>query len=553
MKSKRKKTFKPLGLAILGLVLLLPWTFTNALAADTSDDYLFANGSGLYDAAGHPVRLTGIAWFGFETQTQVYHGLWSVRMEEVLDTVADLGFNVLRVPLCVQLVNQWRNGEGGVPGSVNDSANPGLADMTSLQILDASIAYCKQIGLKVMLDMRQVVNTQMLDAWYTDGYPPGDFEACWQWLARHYAGDDTVIAMDLFNEPHGAPGDPGMVKWDDSSDLNNWKYEAEKVANLVLDINPNVLVVVEGIESTPKDGYTYTEINSANYDFNWWGGNLRRVKDYPLDLGNRQSQIVYAPHDCGPSVYAQPWFNTGFNKDTLTNDCWEPNWLYIALQDLAPVLVGGWGGRMDGGDNQKWMGALADTIDEYDLNHTFWCINPNSGDTGGILLDDWQSVDTAKYNLVASTLWKNDNGRFVGLDHQVNLGAYGTHVGADVIPDDGDDNVPATGLAVSPEKLTIEGTVSYWLTATVAPADAANKTITWHSSDTAVATVSSRGLVSAVADGTAVITAITQDQGFSASCTVTVFGSGASAPDPGPDSPNECPGCNAAGARRLPR
>ena len=420
--------------------LLLSWTVT--FAADPSDDYLHAANSALVDAAGDPVRLTGIAWFGFETQNQVYHGLWSVNMEAVLDTVADLGFNVVRIPLCVQLVNQWRNGNGGTPNSVNYTANPGLEGMSSLEILDASVAYCKKVGLKVMLDMHRVVNTQMLDAWYTEGYPASDFEACWQWLAQHYADDDTVIAMDLFNEPHGAPGDTAMVKWDDSTDPNNWKHEAEKVANLVLNVNPELLVVVEGVEATPKAGYTYAETNSANYDFNWWGGNLRRVKDYPIDLGSRQGQVVYSPHDYGPGVYAQPWFYAGFTKATLTADCWQPNWLYIAMQDFAPVLVGEWGGRMDGGDNQKWMGALADTIAQYDLNHTFWCVNPNSGDTGGILLDDWQSVDTAKYNLIEPTLWKDANGKFVGLDHLVDLGANGTHVGAATIPDDDDDALP---------------------------------------------------------------------------------------------------------------
>jgi len=522
--KEKKRTFKTLKFAIILLVLLLSCALTNALAADASDDYLSANGSALYDADGNPVRLTGIAWFGFETQNQVYHGLWSVKMEDVLDTVADQGFNLLRIPLCVQLVNQWRNGDGGVPGSVNYSANPGLEGMTSLQILDASIAYCKQIGLKVMLDMHRVVNTQMLDAWYTDGYPPGDFEACWQWLARRYANDDTVIAMDLFNEPHGTPGDPAMVKWDDSTDQNNWKHEAEKVANLVLDENPQLLVVVEGIEATPKEGYTYAETSSANYDFNWWGGNLRRVKDYPIDLGGRQGQVVYSPHDYGPSVYAQPWFYSGFTKATLTADCWEPNWLYIAMQDLAPVLVGEWGGRMDGGDNEEWMGALAETIAQYDLNHTFWCVNPNSGDTGGILLDDWRSVDTAKYNLIEPTLWKDADGRYIGLDHQVNLGDNGTHVGAATIPDDGGNDVPVTGLTVSPTELAIEGADTGQLTAAVTPADATDQTVTWRSGDTAVASVSSSGLVSTVANGTATITATTRDGGYTATCTVTVTG-----------------------------
>lgn len=527
MKAKIKGVSNTLYPIIALLVCLLPLAVTDVFAADSTDDYLTTDGSIIYDDVGNPVRLTGIAWFGFETQNQVYHGLWSVKMEAVLDQIADLGFNVVRIPLSVQLVNQWRNGDGGEPNSINYAANPALEGKTSLQILDASIAYCKQIGLKVMLDMHRVVNTQMLNTWYADGYPTSDFEANWQWLVSHYINDDTVIAVDLFNEPHGTPGDPNMAKWDSSTDQNNWKYEAERVANLILDVNPKLLIVVEGVEATPRDGYTYAETNSANYDFNWWGGNLRRAKDYPINLGSRQRQVVYSPHDYGPGVYAQPWFHSGFTKESLTAECWEPNWLYIAMQGQAPILVGEWGGRLDGGDNEKWMGALAETIVEHDLNHTFWCVNPNSGDTGGILLDDWQTVDTAKYNLIEPTLWKQSDGKYIGLDHQVNLGANGTHVGADTIPV---DEVPVTGVSVTPTATSVEVGASMVLSATVAPSDATNKDVIWASSDSSVAIVSTGGVVTGVAAGSAGATVTTQDGGYSATSAVTVTETGVGTP-----------------------
>jgi hypothetical protein len=61
------------------------------------------------------------------------------------------------------------------------------------------------------------------------------------------------------------------------------------------------------------------------------------------------------------------------------------------------------------------------------------------------------------------------------------------------------------------------------LTATIAPANADNKNITWSSSSTAVATVSSTGLVAAVSEGTATIIAITEDGGKMAYCAVTVI------------------------------
>ncbi len=435
---------RALYLCTLLLTVLLVLQTGIASAASNNNDYLHASGSKVYDSASNEVRLTGIAWFGFETSSQVYDGLWSVKMENVLDTVANRGFNVLRIPLCVQLVNQWRSGNGGTPNSVNYSANPGLQGMTSLQILDASIAYCKKVGIKVMLDMHRVVNTQMLEGWYTTGYPASDYEACWKWLAEHYKNDDTVIAMDIFNEPHGTPGNANMIKWDSSTDQNNWKNEAEKVGNAILDINPNLLIVVEGVEATPKDGYTYADTNSADYNFNWWGGNLRGVKNTPVNLGSRQAQLVYSPHDYGPSVYAQPWFASGFTEASLTADCWDPNWLYIAKQSIAPLLIGEWGGKLDGGDNQKWMGFLANTIVTNKLNHTFWCVNPNSGDTGGILLDDWTTVDSAKYNLVEPTLWQDGSGKFIGLDHEVNLGTGGTHVGGSTTPSASDSTISPT-------------------------------------------------------------------------------------------------------------
>ncbi len=60
------------------------------------------------------------------------------------------------------------------------------------------------------------------------------------------------------------------------------------------------------------------------------------------------------------------------------------------------------------------------------------------------------------------------------------------------------------------------------LTATVAPSDAANKSVTWSSGNTSVATVSTSGVVTAVGEGTAVITVKTADGGKTASCTVAV-------------------------------
>lgn len=86
-------------------------------------------------------------------------------------------------------------------------------------------------------------------------------------------------------------------------------------------------------------------------------------------------------------------------------------------------------------------------------------------------------------------------------------------------------DVPVTGVQVSPAELNIysnTGSQTAQLTASVQPADASNQNVVWTSSDKSVATVSADGLVTIKGNGRAVITATTEDGGFTASCNVTV-------------------------------
>ena len=65
---------------------------------------------------------------------------------------------------------------------------------------------------------------------------------------------------------------------------------------------------------------------------------------------------------------------------------------------------------------------------------------------------------------------------------------------------------------------------TWQLNATVEPEDAENKSVTWESSDEAVATVDENGLVTGKSAGSATVTVRTVDGGYTAQCSVTVEG-----------------------------
>lgn len=109
------------------------------------------------------------------------------------------------------------------------------------------------------------------------------------------------------------------------------------------------------------------------------------------------------------------------------------------------------------------------------------------------------------------------------------LSALGPVALIDVNEATGDTAV--TSVKLNRSALSLEVGETGKLSATVLPDSAADKSITWSSSKTDVASVSSNGTVTAKKAGTAVITA-TATNGKSASCTVTVTG-GTTDPDPG--------------------
>ncbi|MDR1688094.1 MAG: cellulase family glycosylhydrolase [Clostridiales bacterium] len=391
-------------------------------------DWLFAEGNKLYDEDGQEVWITGLNWFGYNTGTNTFDGLWSANADELLASIANRGFNLIRIPFSAELILNWSNGEFP-KANYNQATNSHFNDKNSLEIFDYIVDTCDLLGLKIMIDIHSAKTDamgHMKPMWYDGDITEADYMNALAWMAKRYKDDDTIIAYDIKNEPHGKPGESPRAIWNDSADADNWKHIAEKAALRVLNENPNALIVIEGIEIYPKDinkNGDYSSKNDGDYYFNWWGGNLRGVKDFPVDLGEYSNKIVYSPHDYGPAVYRQPWFYEGYNYNTLYEDCWRDNWMFIYEDETAPLLIGEWGGFLTE-PNLTWMTHMRTLISNYRLNHTFWCLNANSGDTGGLVEHDFTTWDEKKYEFVKPVLWQKD-GKFVGLCHDTPLGENG--------------------------------------------------------------------------------------------------------------------------------
>ena len=383
---KPAKRLRTALLAVLGAAVALCTTATVPAAAAASRaapasavgaGYWHANGRDILDSNNQPVRIAGVNWFGFETSNFVAHGLWTRDYKSMIDQMKSLGYNTIRLPYSDDIF------KGTSPNSINFSSglNADLAGLNSLQVMDKIVTYAGADGLKVILDRHRPDSSGQSALWYTTAVPESTWIADLKALATRYQGNAAVIGIDLHNEPH----DPACWGCGDTS--IDWRLAAERGGNAVLSVNSSLLIFVEGVQ-------TY---NGGSY---WWGGNLQGAGQYPVQL-TVANRVVYSAHDYATSVAGQPWFTDPSFPANMAG-IWNRNWGYLFNQNIAPVWLGEFGTTLQSTTDQTWLRTLVQYLrptGQYgadSFSWTFWSWNPDSGDTGGILNDDWTTVNTTK-------------------------------------------------------------------------------------------------------------------------------------------------------------
>jgi endoglucanase len=320
------------------------------------------------DAHGARFKLAGVNWYGAESATLVPDGLDVSPLGAIARLIRDMGFNSVRVPWCNELVAR-----NPVVAEADVAANPELTGKTVLEVLDSVVEALAGEGLVVVLDNHRSRGDWCCDTyhgdglWYTEEYPEEVWLQHWREMTERYLAQPAVIGMDLRNELRAqlAPGVPAAcvdcnnptadcvceyARWGPNTGTDrDWASAAERGAEAILQVNPSLLIFVEG----------------ADYA-SWLGASYRPIR---LSVPDR---LVYSVH------------KYSFNYD---GDCaaWTANAnsnagfvLAAGQASTAPLWLGEFGISHSNTDNAWWtciMQYMADT----DLDWAYWALNGTQG------------------------------------------------------------------------------------------------------------------------------------------------------------------------------
>ncbi len=358
--------------------------FTNTSGSQVTNSGYLASNNSIYKN-GQKIKLHGISWFGFETDTHVPHGLWARNWKEIIEQIRVLGFNSVRIPTCPADL------KGTAVKGINMVLNPDLAKLNSTQILDKIMYEFNAKQIYILLDHHRADCNTISDLWYTDSYSENDWINDLRFMANRYKNIEYFMGIDIKNEPHG------RATWGIGKPATDWNTAAEKAGREILSANPSLLIFIQGIQDNP--------ICSNNNFGHWMGGNLEPVNCKPISTNMIPSnKLVLSPHVYGPDVYNQGYFSAKNFPNNLIA-IWDKDFGNLTQKGYT-IVPGEWGGKYGNGGNPKdvtWQNSIVGYFKNKKIcNSYYWDFNPNSKDTGGVLKDDWKTPWQNKIDLIKS-------------------------------------------------------------------------------------------------------------------------------------------------------
>jgi len=326
-------------------------------------------------------------------------------------------------------------------------------------------------------DMYVIINIHHDGSWCKPTYALQDtvtaeLVAIWTQIANRFKDYSNYLIFETLNEPR-LEGSP-----------EEWSGGTAEGRNVVNKLN---LAAVNAIRNTGGNNATRF-IMCPPYTAAGWGAPLNAFV-----VPNNDSLVIVSIHNYGPVAFCltMPGVSTwGSAADKAAVDYDMTLYYNKFVSKGRAVVIGEWGSLDKNNTSAR-------------TTHSDYVVN------------------AIKSKQMAPVVW--DDGGNMGLfNRNTYTWTFPTIVDAIVNPYK-PGYVAVTGVTLSPTKDTVAVGDTSQLTAIVTPSNATNTAITWTSSNEAIATVSSTGLVTGIAAGKATITVTTLNIGKTATCLVAVL------------------------------
>jgi aryl-phospho-beta-D-glucosidase BglC (GH1 family) len=416
-------------MCVFGLILL--WC-PQAQSLTTRDDIII-------NEKGNPQELKGLNWFGFNNTQTLLDGLYAGDSNLTLDvsTVASrmraLGFNAIRLPFSFKdfalKTKDWtRQGckiadaatfrssvtppgqtfpgknllSMPAPATINGTCNSYIPAQSTYERYLWVVHFLARNGFYVLVDnhfREDPTATENPDLWVQE----------WVRLVTDLSKNPVTrerLMWDILNEP-----DHHALRWEDT----NGKPGLTKLYLRMMDathaINPKALFFIEGtgqggIQANWGDGFATDAQVIQRAGLSDPNPFFKALMSKPY-----RKQVVLSPHIYPTSVTTNPNDAVGAGLYKRLSDSFgylmTKGYCHNGTCQRFPVAVGEVGskfGEVDKPFLRDFVKYMNNTGDARDGKHNkignwfYWSWNPNSGDTGGLVENDWLTVEWEKIN-----------------------------------------------------------------------------------------------------------------------------------------------------------
>jgi endoglucanase len=336
---------------------------------------LHTSGHQILDAHGHRVRLTSVNRYGFDQKEYAVGGLDHASLHSIIGQIKAIGVNSVRLPWANETVEH-----NPLLPDYAVKANPRFRGQRALEVMDAVVAALAKAHIMIILDNHMsradwcCSETDDNGLWYNAEYPEEKWLADWQTLVRRYQHQKWVIAADLRNELRSG------AQWGGNDPRLDWHAAAERGGNAILEVNPKLLIMVEGPE---------------------YSTDFTAFAKLPVIL-KVASRLVYSPHAYASAEHV-------FQSYEELRQIYDVRAGYLLnVEPAVPLWVGEFGAcqTLDCEQNSQWFRWFVRYLSEKDLSWSYWPLNgtQSSGigrkydtmETYGLLTTDYQHIAAPK-------------------------------------------------------------------------------------------------------------------------------------------------------------